>query len=130
MATGGRIGLIDDALVGFDVGVAGALLAALRPARIEHEFGEIEIAAVAADAAQLDESHLYPLVAGPDFAGAGAEGSDEQVGAAQGDIEEGAVAGGLVVGHGGFVEMAEIVKFVAADALENPALGAGPRMGV
>ncbi len=71
---------------------------------------------VARRAVQLDEAHFDHRVAGPDLALAGAEGLDEHVGAAQRDIEQRALAGGLVVGHGGFVKVAEIVKFVAAHA--------------
>ena len=45
---------------------------------------------------------------------------------AQRDIEQGAFPGCLVVRDGSFVEVAEIVKFVAVDALQLPARGAGP----
>ena len=93
----------------FDVGVAGALFLALRAARIEHELGQVQIFLLAGDAIELRETHLDDLMTRPDFALARPERLVEQIGGAQGDIEQGALAGGLIVRDGGFVEMAEIV---------------------
>lgn len=48
-----------------------------------------------------------------ELAGRGAEGLADVVGALDRDADEVRLAGGLVVGHRAFVEMADVVKFVA-----------------
>ena len=68
------LGLVHYLHLRLHVGIAGALLRALRSADVQHELGEVEIAHVAGDTIQLRQAHLNDLVAGPDFALAGAEG--------------------------------------------------------
>ncbi len=97
-------------------------------AHVDEIFGEFEVALVAGDAVKPDEAHLNDFVSGPEMqlVGSGAEGLAEEVGFLDGDIEEVGLAGGLVVGGGGFEEMARIVKFVAEFGVVHPPVGAGP----
>ena len=88
--------------------------------------GEGEVARVAGHAVELDEPHLGDLVAGPDALLAGPEGAVEQVRGLEGHVEERPLAGRLVVGDGGLVEVAEVVELVAVLLLELPALLARP----
>src|SRR5205807_1140981 len=66
-------------------------------AHIEEEFGEIEVAFVAVDAVELGEAHLNDFVAGPDVQLVRAEGIAQQIGFLDGDVEEVAFTGGLIM---------------------------------
>jgi hypothetical protein len=103
---------------------------AVGAARVQHELGEREVAGVAGDAVELGEAHFGDLVARPDGRLAGTEGLLQQSRAFERDVEQGALAGGLVVRDRGFVEVAEVVELVAIDALQFPAHRAGPRVGM
>ena len=64
------------------IGIACALLRTLRPANIQHEPGQVEVAHVAGDAVQFRQAHLHNPMARPDLALAGSERVAEQVGGA------------------------------------------------
>ena len=128
MPAGHGFGLVHHLLVRLDVRISRAFLAAVRTARVEHELGQIEIALIAGLPIKLGEPHLDDLVTGPDGLLSGAESLVEQIGGAQCDIQQRALTRGLVMRDGRFIEMPEIVQFVAVDSLQNPALRAGPRV--
>ena len=83
-------------------------------AGFEEELGELDILFVAGHAIELGEAHFDDLVAGRRDVLVPAEGIANEVGALEGDIQQRALAGGLVMGDGGLVEVAEVVKLVAA----------------
>ena len=65
---------------------------------------------------------------GPDRLLAGAKSLIEQVGALECYIEQASLSRCLIVGDGGFIQMAQIIEFVAVDFLHFPTLRAGPAM--
>jgi hypothetical protein len=67
-------------------------------------------------------------MAWPDRLLAGAEGLSEKVSGLQRDVQKRALPRGLMVSHGGLVEMAQVIKLVAVHLLQHPALRPGPRM--
>ena len=102
------------------------------PRTSSRKLGEVQVARVAGHAVELDEPHLGDLVAGPDAPLAGAEGAVEQVRRPERHVEERPLAGRLVVGDGGLVEVAEVVELVAvlllaAPSAPCPPTGAGSR---
>ena len=124
-----RLVLLDHLLVRLVVLPARALRA-VRPARVEQELGEVQVALVAGHAVELDQAHLGDLVPGPDRLLAGPEGAVEQVRGPQRDVEQRPLARRLVVGHRGLVEMAEVVQLVAVHLLQLPALLPRPAVRV
>src|SRR5687768_10891892 len=64
----------------------------------------------------------------PDRVLAWAEGLDEQIGGADRDIQQRALARGLVMRNGGFIQVTQVVQLVTVVALELPPLSTGPRM--
>ena len=130
VSPGDGLGLVHHFLLRFHVRVPGALLARIRTARIQHELRQAQIALVAGGAVELGESHFHDLVAGPDGALVRPESPVEQVGGTQRNVQQRTLLRGLIMRHGGFVQMAQVVQFVAVHALQNPAPVAGPRMRV
>ena len=120
-------GLVSDFGVRLVV-LAPAALRAVRAARVEQELRQAKVTRVAALAVELRQRHLGDLVAGPNALLAGAERAVEQVCALDRDVEQRALAGGLIVSHGGFREVADLVQFVAVLALQFPAPRARPRV--
>ena len=57
---------------------------------------------------------------GPDRLLSRTESLVEQIGAAQRDIEERSLSGGLIMRHSRFVEVAQIIKLMAVHAFELP----------
>ena len=128
MPAGHCFGLVNNSLLCLDVRISGAFFATLGTTRIQHKLGEVEITRIAGNAVQLGESHFNDLVAGPDFLLARTKGAVEQIRSAEGDVQKCSLAGGLIVRHGRFIEMAQVVQLVAVHSFKNPALIAGPRM--
>ena len=92
-----------------DIEVAPMGIAAL----VEEKLGEVEVALFAGNLVELDQPHLDLLVTRHVAAFAGAKDPIHEIGTLEGDIEEGALACAAIVGNGGFVEMADVVEFVA-----------------
>src|SRR5215510_15180602 len=92
---------------------------AVRPARVEHKLGEVEIPLLAGRAVKLDQSHLRNLVTGPDRSFFGTEGLSEEVSGLQRNVQQRAFARGLIVSHGGLIEVAQVIKLVAVHLLQN-----------
>src|SRR5262245_32217070 len=86
---------------------------AVRPARVVHNFGEVEISRLSGGSLKLDQSHLRNLMTRPDRLLAGAEGLSEKVRGLQRDVQKRAFARGLIVSHGGLIEVAQVIKLVA-----------------
>jgi hypothetical protein len=97
---------------------------------VEQELGELEIAGVGGDAVQLHQGHLGDLVSRPGRAPAGTERPHEEVGGLDRHVEQRALAGGEMMRHRRFEEVAEIVELVTVVTLEHPPLGTGPAMRV
>ena len=125
-----RFRLLDHPLLRLVVREAAGvhLFTRARPALVQHELGQRQIAVVARDAIQLRQTHLGDLVTRPDRSPAGAEGLDEQVRALERDVEQGALACGLIVRGGRFIEVPEVVELVAVVALELPPVLPRPRV--
>ena len=125
-----RFRLLDHPLLRLVVREAAGvhLFTRARPALVQHELGQRQIAVVARDAIQLRQTHLGDLVTRPDRSPAGAEGLDEQVRALERDVEQGALARGLIVRGGRFIEVPEVVELVAVVALELPPVLPRPRV--
>ena len=64
------------------------------------------------------------------LAGAGTHLTHHAVGIFDGDVQEIALAGGLVMGDGAFHHMAQVVELVAELLVLHPAAVAGPMMGM
>ena len=110
----------------------GRLLAAeVVAALVEEELGRVEVGPVPGRAVELGQADLDLLVAGEAaaLAGAGAEGAQEERSVLLGDVQEGAPAGGLEVGHRRLVHVADVVELVA-DPQVRPALRPGAGRGV
>jgi hypothetical protein len=123
----GAHGVADGFVLRDDGFVILAVVAAFA-AHIEEEFGEIEPVGVAGLAIKFHEAHLDDLVAGRDAELPIAEIFLEQRGALEADVEQRTRTGGAIVGDAGFVEMAEVVKFVAELRVFAPALLIYPAM--
>ncbi|OPZ76999.1 MAG: hypothetical protein BWY77_01778 [bacterium ADurb.Bin431] len=103
--------------------------AALFAADFEQKTGGLKILFLRGDAVEFGQSHFDNLMAGGRLGTAGAEGGADEVGVLEGDLEEIAFAGRLVMGHGGFIEMTHVVELVAHVEL-RPALLAGPLLQI
>ena len=123
------LGLVHDSGVRLVVG-ASAPSGTVRTSGVEQELGEVEETRVSGRAVELDQSHLGDLVARPDRFLARPEGPHEQLRAPERDVQERLLARRLIVGHGGLVEVAEVVQLVAVDLLQLPAPRAGPGVGL
>ena len=101
----------------------GVEIVRLAAALVDEVRGEVEVAAVAGEAVELDEGELDLLVAvvAALLAGAGAEGGADVGDVALEDVEEAAAAGGEEVGDAAFEEVAEVVELVVV-AEVGPAL--------
>jgi len=121
-------GIVDGERVAGGMFFAAEIVTAL----VEEELGQVEVGVIAGRPEELGEADLDLRVAGEAAAPAGAraECAEEEAGVLFGDGQERALAGGLEMGHGRFVHVADVVEFVA-DAEVRPALGAGAgsRMG-
>ena len=94
------------------------------PAALVHKIpAERQVAPLAGGAVQLHQRQLDFLVAAVAalLAGAGAKDRADVVGVAAGDVQQSALAGGLVVGHGRLDQVAGAVQLVAV-AQVGPAL--------
>jgi len=94
------------------------------PALIQEELGQVEIFLLPGQAVQLDQPQLHLLMPRHGVQGVRAEDPADQVGGAPGDIQEGALAGGLVVGDRALKHVAEVVQLVAHEQV-RPAGRAG-----
>jgi hypothetical protein len=119
--------LVDHLLVRLVVSASRALRA-VRSALVQQELGQRQVAPVAGHPVELHEAHLGDLVAGPDGLLAGAERPVEQLRGPQGHVQQRSLAGRLVMGHRGLVEMSEVVELVAVDLLQLPAPLSRPAM--
>ena len=58
------------------------------------------------------------------------EGCIQQIGGAEGDIEQRPFAGRLVMSDCSLVQMPQVIQLMTVHTFENPALGTRPRMGM
>ena len=123
-----RLVLLDHGLVGLAVGI----LARGQATTVEEVLGLVEIFTVTCHEVEFHESHLGNLVSGhtiylplpqSDLAA-------DAVGIADGDVEEVALARGLIVGNGTFEHVAKVVELMAQHLDLLPALGAMPLVRV
>ena len=123
-----RLVLFDHGLVGLAVGI----LARGQATTVEEVLGLVEIFTVTCHEVEFHESHLGNLMSGhtihlplpkSDLAA-------DTVGIADGDVEEVALARGLIVGNGTFEHVAKVVELMAQHLDLLPALGAMPLVRV
>ncbi len=81
---------------------------------LEEEARLVQVLLLPGRAVELHEPDLHLLVARRVEPPAGAEDLGQKVRALEGHVEQGALAGRLVVRHRGLVEVAQVVEFVAA----------------
>ncbi len=81
-------------------------------ALIQKELGKLEIFLLTGYMVQLHQANLDFLMAGDIALFIGAEDPVDQIGVFQGHIQQGLFPGGLIMGHSGFVQMADVVQFV------------------
>src|SRR5262245_53521229 len=109
--------LFDYFLMRLIIGPPGTAIA-VRPAHIEHKFSEIKIARVTGCPVEFRQPHLGDLVTRPDRLLTRTEGPVEKFSSLERNVEQRTFSRRLVVGNGGFVEVPEIVQFVAVNFLE------------
>src|SRR5215470_12879309 len=120
-----RLGLLHHFLMRLVVLAARASVA-VRPASVEHKLGQVEISLLAGSAVKFDQSHLRNLVTGPDRLLAWTESLSEEVSGLERNVQQRAFARGLIMSHGGLVEMSQVIKLVAVHLLQHPTLRSGP----
>ena len=98
-------------------------------ALVDEELRGVEIPAIAGDAEHLHQPDFDHLVPGNGVASGRAERRRDEVGVLDRDVEKRLLAGGLVVRHRGFIEVAGVVELVAA-VLVHPALRSDAGGGV
>ncbi len=120
--------LLHDGLVGLRILVFDGRLAAV----VEEELGFVEVLPLARHEVKLRQSHLGNLVAGHDqcLSRTGAHLLANEVGIADGNVEELAAARCLIVGNGRLHHVPQVIQLVASLFLRAPTLRPGPVMGV
>ena len=101
------LGVAEVVVVGLQVAAVG--LAAL----VEKELREIEEATLPGRAVELHQADFDLLVAGNVAHPAGPEDAVDQFRVADRHLQQGALAGGLVVGDGGLVQVTDVVQLMA-----------------
>ena len=113
-------GLFQDRDVRLPVGVHSFLSAA---AHIDEEFGFVQIFPVPGHGVELGQGHLGDLMPGHTdlLPLSGTDLAADAVGVSDGDVQEVALTGGAIMGHGALDQMTEVIEFVAVLDL-HPAL--------
>ena len=108
---------------------AAKLVGIFATAQLNVEPSKVEVALLAGDAVEFTEANLDLLMAGRflELIFAGAESLAEHISVLRGHVEQRAFAGGLEVGGGGFIEMTDVVEFVAAGEIRPAGLAAHSR---
>ena len=100
----------------------------VRAPDIKKKLRQIEISFIAGCPVQLDKSHFNDLMPGIDFLPVVSEVPVNQVGRFYSDIEEGSLAGCLVMSNRGFVKVTQVIEFMTQYGIKFPPVGTGPFM--